>query len=213
MLLDGVLVPARALLNGATITQDRAHERIDYFHIELDAHGVIFAEGAASETFVDDGSRALFQNAAEFHHLYPDAPPAGGFCAPRIEAGERLDAIRRRLAGLAADVRSTMQDVTIDRTGLHEVTVWPGTDTVRLISAAGHAPGDARRLGIAVAQFALDGAALGLQENAFGPGFHAAEAGWRWTDGAACLVLGAAPRPRRLSFDVVCLAPAATQAA
>jgi hypothetical protein len=71
---------------------------------------------------------------------------------------------------------------------------------MRLLSAAGHAPG-------------FDGVSPGLPEHAFGPGFHGPEAGWHWTDGAACLLLDAAPELRTLSFEVVSLAPATTQAA
>ena len=41
-------------------------ERVSYFHIELETHDVIFAEGAPSETFIDDNSRGMFHNAHEF---------------------------------------------------------------------------------------------------------------------------------------------------
>ena len=102
MLLDGILVPARCLVNGIAITQERVSDRIDYFHVELESHDVILAEGAASETFLDDGSRARFQNASEFACLYPDAPEPGGFCAPVVRDGYAVEAIRHRLAGVAA---------------------------------------------------------------------------------------------------------------
>ncbi len=98
MLLDGLLTPARCLIDGSTIVRDYV-ERVDYLHVELDGHDILLAEGAASESFIDDSSRGAFHNAAEFATLYPDAPPPGAFCAPRVECGEQLDAIRRRLAG------------------------------------------------------------------------------------------------------------------
>ena len=96
MYLNDVLVPASALVNDVSITQEVAVDRVEYVHIELDRHGVIWAEGAASETFVDDFSRAMFHNSHEFAALYPDeaAVPAS-YCAPRVESGERLAAIRR----------------------------------------------------------------------------------------------------------------------
>ena len=100
MFLDGVLVPARALLNGVTITQATT-TRVDYVHVELDSHDVILAEGAASETFLDDDSRGMFHNASEFAALYAGAVE-GQSCAPRLESGEIVEAIRRRLAAATA---------------------------------------------------------------------------------------------------------------
>jgi len=98
MYLDGVLIPASALVNGRSIIQVPAMDQVDYFHIELDTHDVIIAEGAPSETFVDDGSRAIFHNAHEYGQLYPgrrEARPL--YCAPRVEDGHALDLVLRRL--------------------------------------------------------------------------------------------------------------------
>ena len=60
---------------------------------------MIWAESAASETFVDDDSRGMFLNAGEYRALYPDAvrQPAR-YCAPRVEGGEELEAVRRKIA-------------------------------------------------------------------------------------------------------------------
>ncbi len=99
MFLDGVLVPAEQLVNGASIVQDEPGEDIHYFHIELASHDVLIAEGAFSESFVDDDSRDMFQNAREFDALYPDRRAKEAvYCAPRVEDGFALDRIRRRLA-------------------------------------------------------------------------------------------------------------------
>ena len=98
MFLDGLLIPARCLVNGHSITQERGFDRIDYFHVELETHDVIMAEGVPSESFLDDDSRGMFHNALEFASLYPDAPPPGCFYAPRIDRGYELEAIRRRLS-------------------------------------------------------------------------------------------------------------------
>ena len=102
MFLDGVLIPARYLVNGSTIVRDHL-ERVDYFHVELESHDVLLAEGAPSESFMDDDSRGLFHNAAEFKTMYRDAPRPAGFCAPRVESGFELEAIRRRLAVVAGE--------------------------------------------------------------------------------------------------------------
>ncbi len=101
MLLDGVLIPAGCLVNGTGIVQERSLRRVDYVHVELDSHDAILAEGAASETFLDDDSRAMFHNAAEFAKLYPDAPQPGRFYARRVTDGEALEAVRRKLPVMA----------------------------------------------------------------------------------------------------------------
>src|SRR5437588_2620922 len=50
--IDGVLIPALHLINGSTIARvdDISLAEIEYFHIKLDHHSVIYAEGAACET-------------------------------------------------------------------------------------------------------------------------------------------------------------------
>ena len=93
----GWLVPARLLVNGGSIVRCMALADVTYLHVELAQHDTILAEGAASETFMDDDSRNVFHNAAEFAVLYPGAPAPAGFCARRVEQGYELDAIRRRL--------------------------------------------------------------------------------------------------------------------
>ncbi len=103
MFLDGLLIPARHLTNGASITQQRGMEQVDYFHIELDSHDVLLAEGAASESFLDDNSRGMFHNAAEFTALYPLAGAAWAAYAPRVEHGPELEAIRSRIARAAGE--------------------------------------------------------------------------------------------------------------
>ena len=75
MFLDGMLIPAEHLINGDSVEQLELMEEIAYFHIELDQHDVILAEGALSETFVDDNSRGMCHNAHEFHAPRPDARP------------------------------------------------------------------------------------------------------------------------------------------
>jgi autotransporter passenger strand-loop-strand repeat protein len=99
MFLDGVLIPAFALVNGASITQAASVDQVEYFHLELETHDVIIAEGAASESFLDDDSRGMFHNAADYRRLYPTAPRVSPrYCAPVVEDGEILAAVRTRIA-------------------------------------------------------------------------------------------------------------------
>ncbi len=113
--LRDVLIPAALLINGANIVWAEGVDPICYFHVELEEHAVIFAEGAAAESFVDCNSRLMFQNAAEFAALFPnDQRPSWAFCAPRVEEGFTLSLVRRELAehaGLpAADAIKTPQN-------------------------------------------------------------------------------------------------------
>ena len=99
MFLDGALIPAERLVNGATVVRPPPSADVRYVHVELDSHDVLVVNGAASESFVDDSSRAMFHNAASYAALYPDArrEPAI-YCAPRVEDGHALERVRRRLA-------------------------------------------------------------------------------------------------------------------
>jgi hypothetical protein len=111
MYIDDVLIPAAALVNGISIIQMEAIDRVDYFHLELDTHDVIVAEGAYSETFVDDGSRGMFANAREYSALYPGkARRPALFCAPRVEDGEALEAVRQALLKRCLPVRSELAE-------------------------------------------------------------------------------------------------------
>jgi hypothetical protein len=89
----GVLVPAWRLINGVSITQVPAVDQVEYFHIELDQHAVIFAEGAPAETYLDIGDRAQFQTSTG-----ADAPPPGlSPCLPRIEDGFLLARVQAQI--------------------------------------------------------------------------------------------------------------------
>ena len=94
-----MLIEAKDLVNGVSILQAESVEQVEYLHIELETHDVIIAEGALSETFIDDDSRFMFHNAHEYAVLYPAAvtPPAQ-YCAPRLDGGYEVEAIRRRIA-------------------------------------------------------------------------------------------------------------------
>jgi hypothetical protein len=100
LFIDGMLIPASALVNDVSICREDIgfEETVTYFHLEFDGHAVIYAEGAPAESFVDDDSRGMFDNAAEYSALYPHAArePAR-FCAPRVEDGEELQRVRQRL--------------------------------------------------------------------------------------------------------------------
>ena len=99
-----MLIPAEHLVTGSSIVRNRTGKRVDYFHGELDHHDVLLAEGAPSESYVDDGSRGVFHHAAEWKVLHPgrERVPAV-YCAQRVESGFQLEVTRRRLAEVASE--------------------------------------------------------------------------------------------------------------
>jgi hypothetical protein len=72
--VEGVLIPVRFLVNGSTIRQTDA-DTVSYFHIELDRHEVVLADGLPVETYLETGGRKAFANAAGAMQLHPDFAP------------------------------------------------------------------------------------------------------------------------------------------
>jgi hypothetical protein len=111
--LDGLLIPAEKLVNRVSILSVEGLEQVDYLHLELDSHDLVFAEAMAAESYVDCDNRNAFQNAAEFAQLYPEASlEKHGFCLPHMdnERTERLDAVRQRVARQSGWEGSDNQD-------------------------------------------------------------------------------------------------------
>lgn len=97
--VDDVLVPVRHLKNGTTIAQVPA-DSVIYYHVELDAHDVLLAEGLPAESYLNGGDRSAFANGGGVVQAYPDfnvlAWEAEG-CAPLVVTGPILDAVRSRV--------------------------------------------------------------------------------------------------------------------
>ncbi len=101
LFIDSVLVQPKDLLNGVSIRQSTAAVRLRYYHVELERHDILFAEGAPAESYLDTGHRGVFDNADTPVVLDPEVMQmrreAEG-CAPLCTNGERLERIRTRLA-------------------------------------------------------------------------------------------------------------------
>ena len=95
---DGVLVRAGSLVNGTTIALHDAGDvcELEYYHIRLQSHDVIYAEGAPCETFAESeahfvpvlsftGSRSKMKS-----HLR-------SALSPLVDRREQIDIIRDRL--------------------------------------------------------------------------------------------------------------------
>ncbi|WP_311785198.1 Hint domain-containing protein [Ferirhizobium litorale] len=103
LLVDGVLVRVKDLVNGVTVAPALPDDRssIEYFHLVLDTHEIILAEGAPAETFrIADNNHESFDNFVEFERLYPaEQQPTMEAFAPTVGYGgggrEHLKALIR----------------------------------------------------------------------------------------------------------------------
>jgi collagen type I/II/III/V/XI/XXIV/XXVII alpha len=63
-----VLIPVKYLINGGAIAQERV-AAVHYYHVELDRHDIVLAEGLPAESYLDTGNRAAFANAPAFGNV------------------------------------------------------------------------------------------------------------------------------------------------
>jgi len=110
--LDGHLVPAGLLVNGASIVQQLWRPEVTYWHVELPAHALLVAEGAATESYLDKGNRAQFDNHAiatlfkDFATERAKDRAAARSCLPLLTDGPLLARIRARLAKRVAALQT-----------------------------------------------------------------------------------------------------------
>ncbi len=131
MYLEGVLIEAKNLVNGRSIVQLAEIDQVEYIHLELETHDVLIAEGALSESFIDDDSRGMFHNAPEYRIAYPDERCAPArYCAPRPDGGYEIEAARQRIEGRAGlrPAKNKNEKLTlrgyVDCIGLQVVAGW-----------------------------------------------------------------------------------------
>jgi hypothetical protein len=167
--VDGKLICARQLVNGSTIRQEMGWTSVEYFHVELDSHAILVAEGLPAESYLNTGNRGFFANSGEPFVLHPDLTdetdyPAreAGSCAPFVadEANvrpvwqrlvERAAALGQPAPQLATTADPELRVVAKGRTvrplfgenGLYIFVLPKGATEARLISRAG-SPTDAR---------------------------------------------------------------------
>lgn len=216
-MLDEVLMPASALVNGATIVQE-AVERVTYWHVELDSHEVLLAENMPAESYLDMGNRPFFADGGVVAiGASPDAEAVArthaDFCRPFHQAGVLVEAARVQLAARALELGWRL--LPADRLGgLHllvdgrrvepevhdlsaHVLLPAAARDVWLVSDPGvpSARGlgrDSRRLGVFLARLLVDNGFGDRRSIVAGDarltiGFHGAEAEGRWTSGRAQL--------------------------
>ena len=105
LLLDGALVQAGALVNGSSVARVvEVPDSFRYFHVELDEHALLLAEGVPAESFLDTVTRRRFDNAADHEARFGSSTARiAEMAMPRVKSARQLpQATRRRLAERAA---------------------------------------------------------------------------------------------------------------
>ena len=118
--VDGKLICARQLVNGTTIRQELDWTAVDYYHVELDQHAILLAEGLPAESYIDTGNRGFFSNSGEPIVLHPDLTDETNYptreadsCAPFVWDEASVQPVWQRLADRAAAIsRQVPQRVT-----------------------------------------------------------------------------------------------------
>jgi hypothetical protein len=114
--LNEVLIPVKFLINESSIGQGTPSDisAIEYYHIDLGTHEVIYADGALVDSYFDDGSsRENFSNFVQYERLYgvehqskmtPFAPMLG-----YNNARQEMEGLVRSLISNVVDVRDQIQ--------------------------------------------------------------------------------------------------------
>ena len=211
--LADVLIPVRYLVNGRSIARIEMAE-VTYWHVELDRHDVLLAEGLPTESYLDTGNRNAFAEGGSAEALHPDfalATWAREGCVPLALSGVAVTAAKQMLlarAGILGNAISADADLRLVVGGLEIRPEMRGISLrFPLPARAGEArllsrvmipaeliaqSADCRRLGVAIAELRLDGRVVPLWDARLGGGWHGAEKAWRWTDGEAVLDCGGA---------------------
>ena len=95
---DGALIPISALINGVSV-QQMERDSVEYWHVELDAHDVLLAEGLPAESYLDTGNRTAFANGGAFVEAHPDFKPRhwAETCLPLVTEGPAVVATKAQL--------------------------------------------------------------------------------------------------------------------
>jgi hypothetical protein len=206
--VDDVLIPVEYLINHRSILWDDGARDVQLYHIELETHDVLLANGAPAESYRDDGNRWLFQNARDGLGLPPRIPYApvltGGPVVDAVwarfldRAGPRIVPLLTRDPDLHLAVGGHRLDAVRRRGQSYTFKLPDDAVSVRIRSRAAvpselGVARDFRRLGVALRHIVvLRGArfqVIAAADTALGSGFHAYEPDnrYRWTNGDAGL--------------------------
>ena len=96
---DGVLFPVQELVDGHNV-QRMPRNRVTYWHVELEEHDVLLADGLPAESYLENGNRTDFDEATvvSLHPQFQGSPNSPQACAPVQRQGEAIQAVRALLA-------------------------------------------------------------------------------------------------------------------
>lgn len=104
------LIPAKALVNGATVIREADVESITYYHVLLDRHAVVFSEGLPTESYTPQENLDLFENADSCPEPWRSSEVAIvgllADCLPRAASGPVVETARAFLARRAPECRA-----------------------------------------------------------------------------------------------------------
>ncbi|KXV35874.1 hypothetical protein AD940_01190 [Gluconobacter thailandicus] len=218
MVFEGKLVPARMLVNGASILIDRTINSYTYYHVELESHEAVWAENALTESYLDTGNRSQFDNHT-VTAIFGGSKAGGSETLPLETSRAFVEPIHAAIAARAASA-APQPELTTDP-NLHLVTnfgqiirplrqandrvtfmIPANVATVRLVSRTsrpsdtiGPFVDDRRDLGVLVGDVSLFASRQTISLTAHLSlshlsGWHGLESSrYRWTDGDAALSL------------------------
>ena len=122
LFVNGGFVPVRMLVNGGSIAYDRDQSSFFYYHIETADHSVIFANGCATESFLDTGHRNIFEGSDNVISLR--AKTWADAAAPLMTAREAVEPVYAALAARSIDLGFEEQSVSqvTNEADLHLIT-------------------------------------------------------------------------------------------
>ncbi|MBV9859403.1 MAG: Hint domain-containing protein, partial [Alphaproteobacteria bacterium] len=212
--VKGVLIPIEHLVNGTTIAPSPC-ATVTYWHVELDRHDILLAEGLAAESYLDTGNRTAFENGGAFFELHPDFKPKQGKATyvPLCHYGFAVEQAKAMLMARASEMLggtiTTDADPHIVAEGRRCEAVRLGRDRLAFMLPEGSAEialmsrrfvpahtipasDDRRCLGLCIGRLQVDGRDLPLDDDhALCDGWYGPERGsgpfHRWTTGSTPL--------------------------
>jgi hypothetical protein len=120
LFIDGVLVPAGCLINGTTITlyDAREYDELEFYHIKLENHDVVYAEGAPCETLLQVNENAV--NFAEYYRIFGAPTSEAVSCAPLLTYNGARSEIKSRLRSALSPWIDRREKIDVIRDHLEE---------------------------------------------------------------------------------------------
>ena len=118
LLIDDVLVTAGSLINGTTITvyDPRELDELEFFHIKLERHNAIYAEGAPCETLRNEAAINFVEYLRSYGHPTTQEAP----CAPLLSCTGGRREIRSRFRSAISPWIDRRQKLDVIRDELEE---------------------------------------------------------------------------------------------